>query len=111
MTRKWNLWIDDLRNPRLFDRLGWEEMQYIWASTVEQAIYFCQLWGPPEFMALDHDLGTDYLGNARSVPEFLDWLQRNHPDSPPRYSIHTANPEAGANMRAFMESWKKSLED
>lgn len=111
MTKKWNLWIDDIRNPKVFDRDNWQEMEYVWATSVDQAVYFCQLWGPPEFMALDHDLGYDPVAMVnREVPEFLRWLQERYPDSPPRYSIHTANPEGRKSMQAFMNSWKKSLE-
>lgn len=109
MTKKWNLWIDDVRDPSFFSQ-DWEEKQYVWATGVEQAIYFCRLWGPPAFMALDHDLGIDPLrGLKREVPEFLTWLQKEYPSDPPDYSCHTANPIGEQNMTSFMDSWKRSL--
>lgn len=110
MTKKWNLWIDDIRDPRYFAKHDWKEKEFIWATNIGQAEYFCELWGPPQYMALDHDLGYDpNVMCKRCVPEFLSWLQSNYPNSPPEFRIHTANPEGGRNMRAFMESWRKSL--
>lgn len=108
--KKWNLWIDDIRNPKTFAG-DWQEKELVWATSVSQAIYFCQLWGPPQFMSLDHDLGWDQSAQcSTTVPEFLWWLQKNYPDSPPDYRCHTANPIGEKNMVSFMESWKKSLE-
>lgn len=110
----WKLWLDDIRHPKVFARQqygqDWLEEKYVWAMTIDQAIYYVKLYGPPSFMALDHDLGYDQVAMCeRVVPEFLEWLQENHPESPPDYRCHTSNPEGAKNMIAFMESWKKSL--
>jgi len=105
----WKLWLDDVRNPKIHARLEyyqeWEEEKYIWALNTVQAVYYVLMWGPPEFMALDHD-----LGGSETTIDFLKWLQEKYPDCPPGYACHTANPVGRENMISFMESWKKSLD-
>lgn len=110
----WKLWLDDVRHPKVFAKAtygqDWLKEKYVWAMSVDQAIYYVKLYGPPCFMALDHDLGYDPVTlSKRTVMEFLEWLQTNHPDTPPEYRCHTSNPVGEQNMVAFMESWKKSL--
>ena len=111
----WKLWLDDVRNPEVFLTSFYEQdfrvEKYVWAMTVDQAIYYTKLHGAPNFMALDHDLGYDpSLMRTRTAMEYLHWLVNRYPDSCPKYRCHSSNPEAAKNMVAFMESWKKSLE-
>lgn len=54
-------------------------------------------------MYLDHD-----LGGSDTAMDYLKILAYKFPDSPPRYSIHSQNPVGAENIKAFMESWKKS---
>ncbi len=108
---KWKLWLDDLRNPSVECP---EITDFIWCRDCDQAMYYVKMWGPPFFMALDHDLGVPVPRYAISGPgaapetvmKFLRWLERNYPDSCPDYRIHSANPVGQENIQSFMESWK-----
>lgn len=111
MTTSWKLWLDDLRNP---STEAPEESDFIWCRDVDQAKYYTRMWGPPTFMALDHDLGLSipqiHLGGTRldDVLMYLRWLERSYPDAKPEFRVHSANPVGQANIISFMESWRKS---
>jgi hypothetical protein len=113
--QEWNLWIDDMRDPAFFlkDPLPFYEFQpyhslgmyaqdFIWAKSAKDAIALVKAFGPPKFMALDHDLGD------HTVFQFLNWLAEEHSDSPPEWECHSANPSGAANVNAFMLSWHKA---
>lgn len=109
----WKLWLDDMRNPSVECP---KESDFIWAHDCEQAKYYVKMWGPPSFMALDHDLGvtlkSHMMGSTRveTVMEFLRWLSDKYPDSVPDYRVHSANPVGSSNIVSFMDSWKKSIQ-
>jgi hypothetical protein len=111
---KWKLWLDDLRDPLIESP---NERNFIWCRDCAQAMYYVRMWGPPEFMALDHDLGVPVPryaisgANAQSEDsmKFLRWLERMHPESCPEYRVHSMNPVGQKNIESFMESWKQSL--
>jgi len=108
----WKLWLDDLRDPSVECP---EEKDFIWCRDAFQAMYYTRMWGPPSFMALDHDLGVPVpvyaIGGTRieDVMKYLRWLERQHPQSCPEYRVHSANPNGQQNIVSFMESWKKAL--
>lgn len=113
----WNLWLDDFRNPGngTWGNVTMQDestppQQFIWARDCEQARYYTFMWGPPAFMALDHDLGvpTGKLQEEDSLM-YLQYLAINHPDSCPPYRVLSANPVGCQRIISFMESWKKSL--
>lgn len=108
---KWELWLDDVRNPEIFaERLYHREFTcLLWARDTEQACYFVKTFGLPDFMALDHDLGLSYSGRGQTSMKFLRWLSR-YSDDCPEYGIHSDNPEGAKNIESFMRSWKRSLE-
>lgn len=123
--KHWNLWIDDIRDPEMFlrynvrrvDGIDYREYMFsefsvysnkryiasdfIWAKTAADAIRLVKAFGPPQFMALDHDLGD------HTVFDFLKWLADTHIDVPPDWHAHSANPEGVKNINAFMKSWHK----
>ena len=97
------LWVDDTRNPP-------NRFDYLWASTVRQAIMIIEdeelVGNPLEYIDLDHDAG-DYEFGGGDYIKILDWLE----ETGRNYSIriHSANPVGVANMRAIIEKngWKE----
>jgi hypothetical protein len=111
------LFIDDIRNP------DWEEcvasgvdpaLPWEIARTSAAAIALVKEYGRmPDRIALDHDLGVLFHGKVDEVPVFLRWLAGvfwDGKEQPPEYSIHSSNPAGAANMKSFMDSWRKSVD-
>lgn len=99
----YKLWIDDqisdVETPSRHTPQGWEG-----AASVDDAIAIVEAYGyPPAELDLDHDLGPE-----ETVMEFLRWLSREHPESIPRYWIHSMNPVGAQNIDAFMKSWRRA---
>lgn len=131
----WNLWVDDQRNPKdflkfreveyqgykfksflhgpefeVYDNLGFSAQSFRWAKNAQDAIDFVNAVGsPPEFVALDHDLGGHPIIGNHDIFHFLKWLQNKYPNNPPKWRSHSANWEGKRNTDSFMESWHKSL--
>lgn len=113
--KNWVLWLDDVRNPTVSDqRELWEEFLKtdppFWCSDVDQAIAMIKLHGLPSFMFLDHDLGNMAWDTGMQFLKSLDNLGYIENNDPPDYYIISANPVGAANIKAFMESWKKTRE-
>ena len=96
---RWNLYLDDLRNPT--------EDHYEIARNVEEAKALTLQFGPPVFMSLDHDLGGD-----ETSMQYLHWLAEEYflegLDEIPDYQIHSANPVGSKNIESFMSSWRRA---
>lgn len=123
---KWALWLDDLRNPHTSPKRNLHPLglKYIWARDVEQAQYFVVCLGIPEYMALDHDLGvntektieSNIVTYTETGMQFLIWLEsfmRTETQgealcSPPKWKIHSDNPEGSKNMESFLRSWARA---
>lgn len=108
-----NLFIDDIRD------LDWKEVlasgidptkPWVIARNSAEAKAFVLAHGMPTALALDHDLGELEDGTIDTVPDFLKWLAYDYwtNEPVPEYTIHSSNPAGCWNMKAFMESWKKS---
>jgi hypothetical protein len=101
----WKLWLDDQVHdedtPNRHAPLGFHG-----ADSSIQAKGLVRLYGPPEFMDLDHDLGGE-----DTAMSFLRWLAEEYPDSCPRYRIHSENVAGQKNIVSFMDSWRRTLED
>jgi hypothetical protein len=97
---------DDAKTP------GMESFRYppddSWkiALSAQEAIDIVKLNGLPSEIDFDHDLGDS------NVMEFLRWISLTDLilQNPPKYKIHSRNPEGAKNIHSFMESWKKSLD-
>jgi hypothetical protein len=110
----WILFLDDIRNPKFvydetlsLDSECWFTKWTV-ARSSEEAKRLVLEKGMPTLMSLDHDLG----GPDTSI-DFLSWLAREYWDGEsavPRFKVHSANPEGSKNIRAFMDSWRKSIE-
>jgi hypothetical protein len=99
---KYNLWIDDLRNPDWTPH-GSSKTTLLWARDVEQAQYYVLNYGLPLKMYLDHDLGND-----ETVMDFLKWLEQSGRDPTFSYYVISANPDGARAIVSFIESWKRS---
>lgn len=108
------LWLDDVRDPTFFCKplfnQDYKTQKYIWATSVEQAQYFVEIFGPPVFMVLDHDLGFSIEAQRdRDTMEFLKWLSTKHFDWCPSFKTITANPVGQKNIESFMEGWQRAI--
>lgn len=104
------MFLDDVR--ALNEIIGEEEIlarEWTVARSSDDAITQVFLFGMPELISFDHDLG----GEDTSM-QFLKWLTEEWLDgkfgdcSIPDYQIHSANPVGSANIKSWMETWKKS---
>lgn len=119
----WNLWLDDMRDPELLLKFkemhgykiakyldyqhyvdkGFGTSDFVWAKSAQEAISLVQERGMPDFMALDHDLGS------HDVFVFLRWLaETQKAPSPDSWWVHSSNPNGAANIRSFLRSWHAS---
>lgn len=95
---KYNLYIDDIRNPPDGD---WKIVR-----TSKEAIEFVVENGIPEFISFDHDLG----GDDTSMVFVKKWVDL-FPETPfPKFRIHSANPIGSENLRSYIKSFNRSLE-
>lgn len=112
----YNLFIDDIREPHWYECVNSgvdTSLEWVIARSSKEASEIVEQRGMPARMALDHDLGERWHPSDRidTVPKFLNWLAYHYYEPGmviPEYTIHSANPVGAENMRAFMESWKKS---
>ena len=110
----WFLFIDDLRDPGFPECVSSgvnPNLPWVIARTSSQARAAVEQRGMPTRMALDHDLGEFSGGQTDEVPKFLGWLAYEYWNGNtriPDYTIHSANKVGAANMKSFMDSWKKS---
>lgn len=96
---KYKLFIDDEREP-VGD--GW-----IVARNSEAAMMAVAVYGMPDYISFDHDLGGD-----DTVMRFLHWLAdtclEDHTTFTFGYNVHSQNPVGRDNIIGFIESFKRS---
>lgn len=106
----YNLFLDDQINdpecPARHPPPG-----YVGARSSFHAILLINLFGMPQCMSLDHDLGKDGLGNEDNAMEFLKQLVEKGFKPPSNYMVHSANPIGKQNIISYIESWRKSLDE
>lgn len=96
----YNLYLDDIRTPPA-------DRAWVICRSTDAALSLISEQGYPAFISFDHDLGgedTSMVFLRRLVNEIWDGGT-----PPPAYQIHSANPVGVENIRAFMESWKRSM--
>ena len=100
---KRRLWLDDVRNPAMFGKIGWE-----WARTYDEAISALST-GQISEASLDHDLtveaslGIHHPGEKTGY-SVCCWLEQ-HPDlfPPEGCHVHSANPAGAQRMRQVLQ--------
>ena len=93
----WNLYLDDLRDPK--------DPYWIVCRSTEEALKEVAARGMPTSMSLDHDLGGDdttMIFLRRLIDEY--WVG----ECPPDYIVHSQNPVGRENIIAFMGSWARA---
>lgn len=102
---KWNLFIDDERNPETIYLLG---EYWTIARSSEQATNLVKEKGMPDAISFDHDLGE----NDTSIV-FLKWLieyaLENKINWVPECFFHTQNPVGKQNLKSLVSSWLRII--
>ena len=116
---KMNVWLDDIRDPRVFapgglmDRedASWREVEperdWEWVHNKEELKELLNSTeGRIEIMSFDHDLG---LGEPTGY-DIIKWLAEEHIDRYPiETRVHSANPIGAENMRTYDKNVRKHL--
>lgn len=108
-TDKWNLFLDDERNPSDVYWMKVDYGSYTWkiARSVDEAISLIEKYGFPDSMSLDHDLGDNFPTGY----DFVKWVVNEDMDNPimnedaPEVFYHTQNPIGKKNMESLMTSY------
>lgn len=93
------LWLDDIRPV---PDNTWEI-----AVDFNDAVWFCQEYGCPDFISFDHDLGL----LSKTGNEFAHWLVNMDVDNPgfiPKdfdFQVHSANPVGAENIRGILNNY------
>lgn len=94
------LWLDDVRDPVRFGRIGWT-----WAKTYDEAVALLTEHRVIE-ASLDHDLSIDdTLGTPKGAKTGYDlvcWMEQ-HGIWPERVTVHSMNPSGAQRMRLAVE--------
>lgn len=91
--------LDSFRSPPK-DETDWKV-----AHSSKIAIDLIDIFGLPTFIDFDCD-----LGNGDSAMVFCKWLFENYSDAIDSFewSIHSQNVVERENLKAYLDSWKKS---
>src|SRR5258706_15616257 len=93
----YKIFLDDERMPEDLAE-GW----IICRSSEEAKDLVVSKEKPPNFLALDFDLGGE-----DTALNFLRFLYDIYPQDIPDYSVHSSNPCGRMNIISFMETWWK----
>jgi len=98
------LYLDDEREPPMFDRLTGEVENWTLVKTAEEAIKLIET-GQVEFISFDHDLGPGLTGY--DVAKRIERLVAEGKIKPPNYALHTGNIVGAGNIdKAMKSAWK-----
>jgi hypothetical protein len=103
------VYLDDVRNPPLFDTLG-KQLDWVIVRTASECIDLIKSGGV-EFISFDHDLGNDEDGTGYDVAKFIEKSVAMGDFDPINYSIHSANPVGANNIDCAMKSAFSLFED
>lgn len=105
------VWLDDVRAPYNFGRLGWR-----WVKTGEGAIELLERGGV-KAISLDHDLAPEHyagehakeINGAKTGLDVVKWMCA-HRVFPAKIYLHSMNPVGRANMEAEFNALGVSYE-
>jgi hypothetical protein len=107
--KKWNLFLDDIRDPSYVKRDG---RKYTLARSISEAKKLIKILGFPTHIAFDHDLGIDDSGHiVPSGYDFANWIVYGELDGlhtiPDDFtwSTHSSNPPGSANISGILSSY------
>ena len=98
------IWLDDIRDPRIFVSEDCYEDGWIWVKTVEEAIGLLK-HRHIVYASLDNDLGINGITGKFHTEGYklVDWMEEN--DTWPRdgVAVHSSNPVAVQRMNQIIE--------
>ena len=121
------LWLDDVRDPFQNDWLNFspigKNVDVTWVTNYQEFIDWIMLYGLPDAVCFDHDLG-DLQAFKSSYPEMVEdiecnektwddcakWLVEyciNNNKSLPKYAIQSANPVGKENINSLLMNFNK----
>jgi len=90
-----NLWLDDFRVPTT---------EYSWVKNYNEFTEHILIYGLPDFISFDHDLGEEESGY-----DCAKWLIEyclNCNKKIPNYKVHSMNPIGKKNIEQLLENFK-----
>jgi hypothetical protein len=106
----YNLFLDDERFPgdvTWVKSSGYVSVAWVIVRSVEQAINQIEIFGVPDIVLFDHDLGED----QQTGHDFAKWLVENHLDGkiefPPKFQffVHSKNPIGSRNIQVLLSNF------
>jgi len=99
------LWLDDSRNPFVSDWLVFSPIIHPFRTVWEEFVDYIELFGVPDAICFDHDLGTETTGYD-AVKWLCEYCREKELDFP-IYAMQSANPVGRENMKTYIENYKK----
>lgn len=109
---KWWLFLDDEREPGDFFSLSGEH--YNIARTYWDALELMRMYGCPEFISFDHDLGHFYTlhGIPLTGLDVVKWMIELDLDEDGtfiptnfKFDVHSMNPVGGPNIKSLLDAY------
>ena len=102
MKTQIRLWLDDVRDPVDFGRIGW-----VWAKTYEEAVKAFEEFDVIE-ASLDHDLTwrqtVGYDDGEKTGYSFVCWMEEREIFPVDGVTVHSANPVGAGSMMAGLRA-------
>lgn len=99
----YKMYIDDIRIPKTDG--------YVVVRSFQEALEHIKVYGFPNFVSFDHDLGMDQT-ESYELPtgyDFAKWLCQEDIDHPFMqhfdYFVHSANPAGKANIEGYLDNY------
>ena len=108
----WNLFIDDERLP---EQVTWGSPEFYWAfpwtiaRNMKQVQSLINMYGFPDFVSLDHDLGTEEPTGHDIAKWFIE-QDLDYGVMPTNFSFytHSRNPVGKANIDGLLNNYLAS---
>lgn len=99
----YNLFLDDIRDP---DWVFTDDREWVIARNVCEAIDHILVYGFPDFISFDHDLGYE----LETGYDFAKWLVDQDLDNDWitdefSFHVHSANPVGAENIRCLLNNY------
>ena len=102
MKQQIKLWLDDIRDPAKFGRIGWH-----WVKTYEEAIAAFDTYYVTQ-ASLDHDLTTEQMlgheDNEKTGHDVVCWMEERGIFPEDGVHVHSANPSGARRMVAGLQA-------
>lgn len=116
----WKLFLDDIRFPEDVRHVYPQEGEWVIARNMNDAIWYIERRGLPNFISFDHDLadehyliGQDPSKMEKTGYEFAKWLSNHIMDKDLKiptgfgYHVHSMNPVGKQNIESYMRNFIK----